>query len=94
MKDLDLYVAADGTIEGIYADELVDLFAGEESTTRRASHVEPDPRGGWTADMRPVGGPILGRFRPFKTRTAALAAETKWLHGNYFRGTITQDNVV
>jgi len=31
---------------------------------------------GWTADMAPVGGPLLG---PFKLRADALAAEREWL---------------
>lgn len=36
---------------------------------------------GWTADMRPVGGPILWNkdWQPFKTRAEALAAERAWL---------------
>ena len=44
----------------------------------RASHVEPDGKG-WKADMRPSGGPVL---KSFKTRSAALAAEVKWLKKN------------
>ena len=43
---------------------------------RRASHVEPIADGRWTADLRPVGGPVLG---PFPTRSAGLEAERQWL---------------
>lgn len=61
----------------IYDDALAPLLASlGETTTRRASHVEPDPRGGWQADMSPVGGPIL---RGFPLRSEALAAEREWL---------------
>ncbi len=42
----------------------------------RASHVEPGPDGGWTADMAPVGGGVLG---PFPRRADALQAEQAWL---------------
>lgn len=42
----------------------------------RASQVEPGPEGGWTADMGPVGGPVLGAF---PRRADALEAEQAWL---------------
>ncbi|HWB00373.1 MAG TPA: hypothetical protein VG713_17885 [Pirellulales bacterium] len=42
----------------------------------RASHVEPTADGRWTADLRPIGGPVLG---PFSTRSKALRAEQRWL---------------
>jgi hypothetical protein len=45
-------------------------------TITRAGHVEPDARGGWLADLSPVGGPALG---PFSRRSEALAAEQLWL---------------
>ena len=44
---------------------------------RRASHVEPTADGDWTADMSPVGGPVLG---PFPLRAVALEAEVNWLY--------------
>jgi len=57
----DIYIDEDGTIEHIYDDAIADLFDGDgETTVTRASHVEPHPRGGWFADMRPVNGPLLG----------------------------------
>ena len=45
-------------------------------TTRRASHVEPTDGGGWTADMTPVGGPVLG---PVPLRRDALALERNYM---------------
>jgi len=67
---------ADG-VRCIYDDAVAPLLATlGESTTRRASHVEPDPAGGWQADMSPVSGPIL---RGFTLRAEALAAEREWL---------------
>jgi len=65
-----------GGIRAIYSDDLAELLAEGRSTVRRASHVEPASGGGWTADMGPVDGPILG---PYQTRTEALKAETDWL---------------
>ena len=47
--------------------------------TRRASHVEPDEDGRWSADMSPMNGPILG---PFDLRAEALRAETAWLEAH------------
>jgi hypothetical protein len=59
--DLTIYIGADGTVQHVYDDALAELLVDDgEVTTHRASHVEPHPRGGWIADMRPVGGPILG----------------------------------
>jgi len=69
-----------GTTRFLYADNLAPLLQQGEATVRRASHVEPtdpaDPSKGWSADMAPSGGPVLG---PFPTRQAALDAECAWL---------------
>jgi hypothetical protein len=64
-----------GRLEFIYADELAPLLALGAASIARASHVEPAP-GGWTADMTPSGGPVLG---PFPLRQTALDAEVAWL---------------
>lgn len=65
-----------GTVIGVYSDELLEaLEVLGEVRVSRASHVEPC-RGGWSADMAPVGGPILG---PYHTRGEALDAEQAWL---------------
>lgn len=50
----------DAKMEFVYADELAPLLTEGPSKVTRASHVEPHPDGGWLADMRPSGGPILG----------------------------------
>jgi hypothetical protein len=76
---LDLIVESDGTIRTIYSEQL-DLATLGDVAIRRASHVEPEPAGGWTADLSPVGGPVLG---PFPVRSAALAAEQRWLEVNW-----------
>ena len=61
MEDYDIIVTEGGDLQFVYADELAEVFAGEQQQTRRASHVEPHPtRNGWLADMRPSGGPVLG----------------------------------
>lgn len=75
--DLVLLIDEAGGIAAVYDDAHAELFTllGAVSITR-ASHVEPAPDGGWTADMSPVGGPLLG---PFALRAQALQAEREWL---------------
>ena len=68
-----------GRMEFIYTDNLAPLLDEGDATVQRVSHVEPscvDGRHGWTADMTPVDGPVLG---PFTTRADALDAEHVWL---------------
>jgi len=72
---VELYVITGGTCRSIY-DETVDLKVLGIRTIRRASQVEPTPDGQWTADLRPVDGPVLG---PFLTRSQAIQAEVAWL---------------
>ena len=74
----ELFIASDGVARGLYG-ELIDPDALGAARTVRASHVEPAPGGGWTADLSPVGGPVLG---PYPLRSAALAAEADWLTRN------------
>ena len=74
----ELFVSPDGTARGLYG-ELIDAAALGDSAVVRASHVEPHPDGGWTADLSPSGGPVLG---PFPLRSEALAAEADWLVRN------------
>jgi hypothetical protein len=84
---MDVYILPGGTVQTVYSDDL-DLGALEEAlgspVVRRASHVEPCGLG-WTADMGPSGGPVLG---PFAKRGQALEAETAWLHGKILGGGI------
>jgi len=72
---MNLSIAADGTISCIYSEEL-DLQELGKVQIKRASHVEPTEEGKWTADLTPVGGPVLGVFA---TRSEAIAAEITWL---------------
>lgn len=65
-----------GHVQFVWSDELADLVETGETTVRRVSNVEPSPGGGWTADMGPVDGPVLG---PFALRQTALDAERAWL---------------
>lgn len=60
----------------IYYDEIATLLTMGKSRIARASHVEPNAKGYWTADMSPVAGPLLG---PFALRQDALDAEVAWL---------------
>jgi hypothetical protein len=76
---MQLTILTDGSVRCIY-DETIDLTALGLLTISRASHVEPDSNGQWFADLRPVGGPILG---PFTVRSEALAAERTWLEQNW-----------
>jgi hypothetical protein len=76
---MDLIVSPDGTIRAVYAEE-IDLTNLGTAHICRASHVEPDSRGRWMADLSPVNGPALG---PFNRRSEALAAELVWLEANW-----------
>jgi hypothetical protein len=70
---MQLVVQPTGQIRCLYG-EAVDLAA------LGRLHVEPNDRGQWLADLRPVGGPTLG---PFSLRSEALAAERQWLEENW-----------
>lgn len=74
MNDI-VVTCSGGVMRAIYDDALAPLLADGDFTITRASHVEPAP-GGWTADMAPSGGPVLG---PFSTRAEALTEEVAWL---------------
>jgi hypothetical protein len=76
-SEMELVVGVDGMVRCIY-DEALDLRELGKLQITRASHVEPDRDGFWWADMKPVGGPVLG---PFRNRTEALQAERRWLVG-------------
>ena len=56
--------------------EAIDLRQLGALAISRASHVEPNVAGHWTADLSPVGGP---KFGPFATRGEALADEEAWI---------------
>lgn len=75
---MDLLVNPRGQVRCIYG-ESIDLASLGRLEIRRASHVEPDDRGQWWADLSPAGGPRLG---PFALRSQALRAETQWLSRN------------
>lgn len=72
----DLRIAPDGEIAFIYSDDLAEFLDLGDAQVSRASHVEPEGDGGWSADMSPVAGPKLTGFR---LRSEALAAEVEWL---------------
>jgi len=72
---MQIIIAAGGTVRAVYSEE-IDLAALGCLTITRASHVEPDNRGQWHADLSPVNGPELG---PFAHRSEALDAEQQWL---------------
>ena len=72
---ITITVQPNGDLRMIYHDEIAALLIVGASRIVRASHVEPVERG-WTADLSPVAGPVLG---PFKLRHDALDAEAAWL---------------
>lgn len=72
---MDLLIQVHGTVLAVYGEELPLNRLGR-LTIRRGSHVEPDESGRWQVDLSPVNGPMLG---PFPRRSAALAAEQRWL---------------
>jgi len=76
---MQLVVAPQGSVRCLYAEEL-DLDTLGCLTISRGSHVEPSEDGGWSADLAPVGGPVLG---PFPRRSQALNAERRWLEDHW-----------
>ena len=80
MKEITIKFDDCGNADTIYT-EAIDLASIGKQHIKRASHVEPNDDGMWTADMSPSAGPILG---PFKTRSEALDAEVVWLNNKMF----------
>ena len=76
---MDLIIDRTGRVSAIYS-EAIDLAALGPTVITRASRVEPAPDGRWTADLGPVGGPVLG---PFGLRSEALTAELAWLEDHW-----------
>ena len=76
---MQLVITPAGEVRCLYAEAL-DLRQFGVPEIRRASHVEPGPEGTWSADLSPVGGPVL---RPFGCRSAALEAEQAWLERHW-----------
>ena len=76
---MELLITPIGQCRCVY-DELLDLRGLGPLKIQRASHVEPNAAGQWTADLSPVHGPQLG---PFTSRSEALAAEVDWLYSNW-----------
>ena len=76
---MQLVIDPAGGVRCLY-DEALPLGDFGRLTIARGSHVEPTAAGHWTADLSPVGGPLLG---PFESRSAALDAEREWLEQNW-----------
>jgi hypothetical protein len=76
---MEIIIAPGGVVRLLYS-EAIDLTALGTPAITRASYVEPDQQGRWSADMSPVDGPTLG---PFDHRSEALAAEAAWLEANW-----------
>lgn len=76
---MHLRIDRQGVIHCLYG-EAIDLAGLGVLSIRRASQVEPTPKGEWIADLSPVGGPCLG---PFDRRSLALDAEQDWLEQHW-----------
>ena len=76
-------ISTNGTLTKIYSDEDAALLAKGKAKIDRVSSVEPTADGtGWTADLAPVQGPVLG---PYRLRSQALEAEVQYLDSLLFR---------
>jgi hypothetical protein len=82
---MQIVINATGHARCVYG-ETIDLARLGEVEVSRASHVEPDDRGRWWADLSPVGGPVLG---PFALRSTALRAESEWLETHWLEAVTT-----
>jgi len=83
---MQLLITPSGIARCLYG-EAIDLLALGQLDISRASHVEPDCRGNWFADLSPIDGPKLG---PFPLRSAALAAEQAWLEAHWLGKNLAQ----
>jgi len=82
VRERILKINCEAEVSAIYGDDLAGLIEQAETVSiTRASHVEPTTEGQWTADLSPVGGPVLG---PFALRQTALDEEVAWLKQNLF----------
>lgn len=75
---MQIVIEPNGTVRCVY-DEEIELAVLGDIRIARGSHVEPTD-GGWTADLSPVSGPVLG---PFRQRSEALKAELCWLNEHW-----------
>ena len=76
---MHLVVEPTGRVRALSSEDL-DLATLGVPVITRASQVEPGADGRWSADLRPVGGPVLG---PFDRRSQALDAQFAWLEANW-----------
>jgi hypothetical protein len=76
---MELAIDMRGQVRCVY-NEAIDLAALGKLSIRRASYVEPDAQGCWTADMAQLEGPKLGVF---VRRSEAVKAEQEWLEKNW-----------
>ena len=74
---MELIIESSGNARCVYSDTLPLVNIGK-LRIERASHVEPNDKGEWIADL--FFGPTLG---PFSKRTDAIAAEVQWLRDNW-----------
>ena len=77
---MELFFTPIGNVFCLYGEE-IELSKLGSLRMRRASRVEPTAEGQWTADLAPLAGPVLG---PFRCRSAALAAEARWINEHFF----------
>lgn len=71
-ESLTINVDSAGQLRFVFDDRARELLTLGDASIQRASHVEPTVDCRWTADLGPIGGPVLG---PFDSRGEALAAE-------------------
>lgn len=76
---MQIVIQPNGIVRCVYCED-IELAALGDVHIARGSHVEPGTDGGWTADLSPVNGPVLG---PFRQRSAALKAELCWLNEHW-----------
>ena len=76
---MTLTIDPHGTTRLVYTEALPLEQLGALSISRHVSHVEPDERGHWWADLSPVAGPRLG---PYRRRSQCVAAEVAWVEAN------------
>lgn len=81
-------VTPSGAWHFIYQERLKPLLGRGHAVMTRASYVNPQSDGSWTADLTPLKGPVLANF---PTRQHALDAEEHWITHHWIEYTAPDD---
>ncbi len=80
MSEIQIVIEPNGSIKFVYSDSMSELLQQGEFSIKRASNVEPEYDGTWSADLSPINRPKL---KGFALRQNALDAEVLYINNVY-----------